>query len=87
MGFRDFIKEIKGIKGERVQIDILHKLYGNQSVECNFIIIDDESRLGFHIATTNQDIYIDKTELRDFGIEKGTYFFAGEVMRIELKTI
>ena len=85
IGIRDFIKEIKNIEGRRVNVSIAHKLYGNQTIRCNIQILDDESRLGFHI--NNQDIYINKTELCDFGITKGTYYFASKLMRIELKTI
>lgn len=85
IGIRDFIKEIKNIEGCKTDIEINHKLYGNQRIECNIQILDDESRLGFHI--NNQDIYIDKAELCDFGIIKGTYYFASKLMRIELKTI
>lgn len=88
IGIRDFVEEMKsGIKGKRVSIKINHKLYGNQKVECNNVqTIDDESRLGFHINVTNQDIYIYKKELIDFGITKGTYYFADKLMCIELST-
>lgn len=84
-GIRDFIKEIKNIEGERVSIKTAHKLYGNQKIETNFKAIDDSCRLGFKI--NNQDIYIEKKELCDFGITGGTYYFASKLMRIELKTI
>lgn len=84
-GIRDFIEEIRSIEGERVNINIKHQLYGNQKIQCDVEIIDDESRLGFSI--NNQNIYIDKKELCDFGIIKGTYYFASKLMRIELKTI
>lgn len=84
-GLRDFIAELKGIKGEKVNIDILHKLYGDQKVACKLEIIDDASRLGFSI--NEQEIYIDKETIRGFGIEKGTYYFANELMCIKLKTI
>lgn len=87
MGFRDFINEIKGIEGDRVNIDILHKLYGNQKMHCDLQVLDDESRLGFHFAATNQEIYIEKEKICDFGIKKGVYYFASDLMRIELKTI
>ena len=84
-GSRDFIQEIKTIEGKRVNIIIAHKLYGNQTIETDFKIIDDASRLGFKI--NDQDIYIEKEELCDFGITKGAYYFASKLMRIELKTI
>ena len=44
------------------------------------------NRLGFYINVTNQDIYIYKKELIDFGITKGTYYFADKLMCIELST-
>lgn len=84
-GIRDFIIEIKNIEGKRVRIKTTHKLYGNQTIECNIQIIDDESRLGFHI--NRQDIYIDKDQLCNYGVTKGVYYFASDLMRIELKTI
>lgn len=84
-GIRDFIKEMEKIEGKRVSVKTNHKLYGSQKIETNFKIIDDVSRLGFKI--NNQDIYIDKKELCDFGIIKGAYYFASKLMRIELKTI
>lgn len=84
-GIRDFIKEIKNIDGCRTSIEINHKLYGNQRIEYNIQVLDDESRLGFHI--NDQDIYISKLEICDFGIVRGTYYFASKLMRIKLKTI
>jgi hypothetical protein len=84
-GIRDFIKEIKNIDGCKTSIEINHKLYGNQRIEYNIQVLDDESRLGFHI--NDQDIYINKLEICDFGIVEGTYYFASKLMRIKLKTI
>lgn len=84
-GIRDFIKEIKNMEGKRVSIQTNHKLYGSQKIETNFKIIDDASRLGFKINT--QDIYIEKEGLSNFGIIEGMYYFANDLMRIELKTI
>lgn len=85
-GIRDFIEEMKkDIEGKRVNIKTAHKLYGNQKIECDLKVVDDESRLGFHV--NGQDIYVDKYELCDFGIIEGTYHFASELMCIELKTI
>lgn len=84
-GIGDFIIEIKTMEGKRVGIKTAHKLYGNQKIETNFKIIDDASRLGFKI--NGQDIFIKKEGLIDFGIVEGTYYFASDLMRIELKTI
>ena len=84
-GIRDFITEIKKIEGNRVDINISHKLYGNQNIEYDVQILDDASRLGFHI--NDQDIYIEKDKLCEYGIIEDRYYFADELMRIELKTI
>lgn len=84
-GIRDFIKEIKDIEGQRVRIKTTHKLYGVQKLEADFKIIDDVSRLGFKI--NEHEIYVEKEGLINFGIIKGIYYFASDLMRIELKTI
>lgn len=84
-GIRDFITEMKKLEGKRVNIKTAHKLYGGQKIEMDLRIIDDESRLGFEI--NGQDIFIEKEGLVDFGIIEGTYYFASDLMRIELKTI
>ena len=84
-GIRDFVTELKNVEGCRVGIKITHKLYGKQKIETNFKIIDDASRLGFRI--NRQDIYIDKEEIVSFGIMGDIYYFASDLMHIELKTI
>lgn len=85
IGIRDFIQEMKNINGCKTSIEINHKLYGKQKIKYNIQILDDESRLGFHI--NDQDIYIEKIKICDFGIVEGVYYFASKLMRIELKTI
>ena len=84
-GIRDFITDIKMMEGKRVSIKTTHKLYGGQKIETNFRIIDDASRLGFKI--NSQEIFIEKEGLINFGIIDGTYYFASDLMHIELKTI
>lgn len=84
-GIRDFIVEMRAIEGKRVSIKTAHKLYGGQKIETDFKIIDDASRLGFKI--NGQDIFIEKEGLVNFGIIEGIYYFASDLMRIELKTI
>lgn len=84
-GIRDFIKEMKNIEGKRVSIKTTHKLYGVQKLEADFEIIDDASRLGFKI--NDHEIYMEKEGVINFGIKKGVYYFASDLMRIELKTI
>lgn len=84
-GIRDFITEVTKLEGKRVGIKITHQLYGNQKIETDFRIIDDASRLGFKI--NEQEIYIEKEGLCNFGIIEGIYYFANDLMRIELKTI
>ena len=83
-GIEKFIEELSKINGKCVKIYIEHKLYGNQHIEYGFCIINDGARLGFLI--NQQEIYVNKWDILTYGIIKGMYFWADQVMRIEIQT-
>lgn len=82
--------EIKGLKeelkknmGASVNIDISHKLYGNQKVRCNLDYIFDKERIGFRL-NKEQEVFIYLKDLVGYGVEDGIYF-ADSVMKISIK--
>ena len=83
-GIENFVKEFKKINGKQVKIDIAHKLYGSQKIEYGLCILEDEGRLGFFI--NEQEIYLNKRDILDYGMIKGMYFFADKLMRVEIQT-
>lgn len=83
-GIEQFIAELKQINGKRVQIEITHKLYGDQKIEYDLCILNDGGRLGFQI--NDQDIYLNKTDILDYGINKGMYFWADKLMALKIQT-
>ena len=83
-GIENFVKEFKKINGKQVKIDIAHKLYGSQKIEYGLCILEDEGRLGFFI--NEQEIYLNKRDILDYGMIKGMYFFADKLMRMEIQT-
>lgn len=83
-GIEKFIEELKKINGKQVKIDIAHKLYGSQKIECGLCVLEDEGRLGFFI--NEQEIYLNKRDIIDYGMIKGMYFWADKLMRVEIQT-
>lgn len=83
-GIEKFIEELSKINGKHVKIDIVHKLYGNQSIEYDLCILNDKGRLGFNI--NDQEIYLSKGVILDYGITKGMYFWADKIMTIKIQT-
>ena len=83
-GIEKFIEELKKINGKQVKIDIAHKLYGSQKIEYGLCVLNDKGRIGFFI--NEQEIYLNKRDILDYGISKGVYFWADKVMRIEIQT-
>lgn len=84
LGIERFIEELMEINGKYVKIEIQHKLYGSQTLEYGLCLLDDRGRLGFHI--NDQDIYVIKGAILDYGINKGMYFWADQVMTIKIQT-
>lgn len=84
LGIEKFIADLKTINGKRVKIEIVHKLYGDQTIEYDLCVLDDKGRLGFRI--NGQEIYLNKTDILDYGIIKGMYFWADKIMRLEIQT-
>lgn len=84
LGIEKFIEELDKINGEHVKIEIVHKLYGNQGIEYDLCILNDEGRLGFII--NQQEIYLNKWDIIDCGVIKGMYFWADKIMTIKIQT-
>lgn len=76
-------KELKRNKGVGAMIGISHKLYGDQKIRCDLDYIFDEERVGFRV-NNQQEIFIYRVDLVDYGIEDGIYF-ADDVMKINIK--
>ena len=83
-GIENFVEELKKINGKCVQINITHKLYGDQKIEYDLCVLNDKCRLGFLI--NEQEIYLNKGGIIDYGVIKGMYFWADKLMRIEIQT-
>lgn len=77
------VDKLKKFNGVSVFIKIKHQLYGDQSIQCAFQLINDEERLGFSV--NEQEIFIYKSHICNFGRNDGSYYFADDVMRIEIR--
>lgn len=84
LGIGKFIEELNKIDGKHVKIEIVHKLYGNQTIEYDLCILNSKGRLGFCI--NEQEIYVNTGDILDYGIIKGVYFWADKIMRLEIQT-
>lgn len=76
-----FIAGLIAANGERVNIKIVHKLYGPQTI--NNIMLDafyDDERIGFRI--NSQEIYIRKDELVNYNYSGDCYCLASNVMKL-----
>lgn len=71
--------------GEDVVINIFHKLYGDQKIQCNLYCICDEGRIGFK-TNNGQYIFINQNDVIDYGVKDGIYF-ADDVMKIMIKIV
>ena len=79
---KELIKAMESVKGDGAEISIVHKLYGDQKLRCNFSpIISD--KIGFNIK--GQEIYIDRDKIKKVCLEDSIYF-ADDVMEISIKT-
>ena len=75
----DKLREYQG--GDAV-ISISHKLYGSQKLKVKLDYIWDKERIGFR--ANNQDIYMYKHNIVDYGTKDGIYF-ADDIMEIKIK--
>lgn len=75
-------KSLQSYNGEDATISISHALYGGQKLKCKLDYIFDEQRVGFRIS--DQEIFIYKNDIVDYGIEDGIYF-ADDIMEIKIK--
>lgn len=79
---KELIKAMESIKGDGAEISIVHKLYGDQKLRCEFFPLIRE-KIGFNIK--GQEIYIDENKINKVCLEDGIYF-ADDVMEIHIKT-
>ena len=82
---KELINALVETNGECVQINIIHLLYGPQKVRCNLDLINKENRLGF--KTREQSIYIEKNKIVECGKKGNKYYFADDIMTIEVTKI
>ncbi len=81
----DFMTRLYSLEGENVEITVSHRLFGNQKVNCPLHIVEDEERLGFYVK--DEAKYVWKKELYDYGFKNGVYYFADDLLSIELKAV
>lgn len=79
---KELIKAMESIKGDGAEISIVHKLYGDQKLRCNFSPIVSE-KIGFNIK--GQEIYINRDKIKKICL-KDSICFADDVMEINIKT-
>ena len=84
-GIKEFIEKLRKINCENVWIHIMHDLYGNQNLKCAFQLLDDEERLGFWIGS--QEIFIEKNNICNIGVQDGLFYFADELMCIKIRKV
>ena len=84
-GIKELIEKLRKINGENVWIHITHDLYGNQNLKCAFQLLDDEERLGFCIGS--QEIFIDKGNICNVGVQDELFYFADELMCIKIRKV
>jgi len=82
-GIKELINELKKIDGANVKVNITHKLYGDQNIQVALHLIDNEERLG--LLVNEQEIYINKREIRDVGNNIDLWYFADDVMCIKIR--
>ena len=76
------IKAIERITGDGAEISIVHKLYGDQKLKCNFSPITND-KIGFNIK--GQEIYINRDKIKKVCLGDNICF-ADDVMEINIKT-
>ena len=76
-------KELKEYNGKDAIISISHKLYGDQKLKLQLDYIVDKERIGVRVKN-EQEIFIYKKHLVDYGIKDGIYF-ADDLMEIKIK--
>lgn len=84
-GIKELINELKKIEGANVRVNIAHKLYGNQNIQVALQLINNEERFG--LLVNEQEIYIDKREIRNVGSNEDLWYFADEVMCIKIRKL
>lgn len=84
---RDFIEQFSILDGTKANIQINHKLYGNQKANlCVLHPFVDDERIGF-ITDDGERKYITMDELCDVSADGNGYFLKGDVMEIYIEYI
>lgn len=79
---KELIKAMESIKGDGAEISIVHKLYGDQKLKCEFMPLVSE-KIGFNVK--GQEIYINRDEIKKVCLEDSIYF-ADDIMEVHIKT-
>ena len=84
MFFQDFIKKFNALNNKKVDVQIKHKLYGNQKLnKCVLHPFMDGERIGF-IMDDGEEKYITIKELREFNINENEYYIKSDVMEFNI---
>lgn len=84
MFLQDFIKEFEALNNSKANIQIKHKLYGNQKLnKCVLHPFTDEEHIGF-IMDDGEEKYIKIEELQEFYINKNEYHIQSDVMEFNI---
>ena len=82
-GIKELIETLKKLNGRNVWIHITHDFYGSQNLKCAFKLLSDEERLGFWLD--QQEIYIEKNRIENFGVQDNLFYFADDLMCIKIR--
>ena len=84
MNFQDFIKEFKALNNKRGNVQIKHKLYGNQKLnKCVLRPFWDGERIGLTMDD-GEEKFITIEETREFSINENEYCIKSDVMEFNI---
>ena len=84
MNFQDFIKEFKALNNKRGNVQIKHKLYGNQKLKkCVLRPFWDGERIGL-IMDDGEEKYITIEELMEFHINGSEYRILSDIVEFNI---
>lgn len=80
---KNFLEDISTIEGCQVKVQLSHKIFGRQTAHIDKLrLINDDTRLGFYAG--NQELYIQKKDIRRFNHQDNTYLFGNENETIKI---
>lgn len=84
MNFQDFVKDFNTLNNKKANVQIKHKLYGNQKLNrCVLHPFMDGERIGF-ITDDGEEKYITIEELMEFHINGSEYRILGDVVEFNI---